>query len=422
MRWLYNVVFFLLTPVFVLWLAIRGIRTPDYRKRWAERFGFVQKLSKSQRSIWVHAVSVGEVQAASPLIAALLERYPNQPVIVTTMTPTGSAQLRNVFGNRVEHCYIPVDISGAVRRFLRRIRPQLAIIIETELWPNLFHYTKASGAQLILASARLSERSVRGYLKVPGPSLIRKTLRKIDAIATQSHADARRLQALGAVPEKMHVLGNLKFDFKLPEGVRERARQWRAQAGQRPIWIAASTHAGEEEAVLQAHHQVLQTNPEALCIVVPRHPERFVQVTQLLQETFHAQTRSSGEALQPETQVYIVDSMGELNDFYAASDVAFVAGSLVPIGGHNLLEPAALGLPVIVGPHTFNCEDIADNMLKCEAAVRVYDAKALAQTVQQFFVDRRLAKKTGQNGQDLIKRNRGTLSNLLELIETVERH
>lgn len=423
MRWLYNLTFFLLTPIFITWLLLRSIRNANYRRRWSERFGYVPRLPMRQRCLWVHAVSVGEVQAASPLIQALLDDYPEYQIIVTTMTPTGSDQLQKVFAHelnkRLLHYYVPVDIAGSVKRFMRRLRPELGVIIETELWPNLIHYAKARGTRLILASARLSERSVRGYLKVPGPSLIRYTLESIDAIAAQSHADARRLRALGAPETRMHVLGNLKFDFKLPKGVRERAADWRQQVGKRPVWIAASTHAGEEEAVLSAHQALLAQWPNLLCVLVPRHPERFTSIVELAHVRFNVVTRSSGAPVLADTQIYVLDSMGELNDFYAASDVAFVAGSLVPTGGHNLLEPAALGLPVVVGPHTFNCEDIAENMLACDAAVRVNDAEELAAAVERFFVEPVVGRKTGQNGQDLIKRNRGTLQNLTTLIAEV---
>ncbi|HET8898831.1 MAG TPA: 3-deoxy-D-manno-octulosonic acid transferase, partial [Rhodanobacteraceae bacterium] len=269
-RWLYTVVMYLGTPIIVYRLASRGLRYRDYFDRWRERFGFFPDPGIDS-SIWVHAVSVGEVNAAAPLIEALLQRHAERPCVVTTITPTGSERVRQLFGERVFHVYLPYDLPASVRRFLARVKPRLGVIMETEIWPNLYYECAARKVPLVLANGRLSERSLRGYR--PVWSLAREALRRARYVAAQSHADARRFMVLGAEPERVLVVGNLKFDMSVPAGARDAGRKLRDDWGaKRPVWIAASTHEGEELAVLEAHLAVLKRYPDALLLIAPRHP------------------------------------------------------------------------------------------------------------------------------------------------------
>lgn len=426
MRWLYSFVLWCAIPLVFLWLLLRSRKQPAYRQRWKERMGCLPApMCTSNKNldacIWLHAASMGEVQAATPLIQALLAEFTNVRLVVTTMTPTGSEQVQRNFANALavgslQHCYVPLDTRGATRRFMRAIKPKLAIIIETELWPNLINAAVEQSANVVIASARLSEKSVQGYQKWPFAKLIKHALQQVDWVATQSHADAKRFQLLGLPADKSCTFGNLKFDFSVADGVRRRGQSWRQQFGRRPVWIAASTHAGEEAQVLEAHQRILTQYPATLLLLVPRHPERFAEVIELSEQVCVTQQRSSFEELATDTHVLVVDSMGELNDFYAASDVAFVGGTLVPVGGHNLLEPAALGVPVLFGPYTANCTAIAGDMLQRSAAEQVQSADGLAEQVLHWFTDTASARKAGQLGQSLVKQNRGALQNLLELI------
>jgi 3-deoxy-D-manno-octulosonic-acid transferase len=411
----YVFVSWLLVPVFIGHLLWRSLSQREYRRRVAERFGFgLPPLTPP--AIWVHAVSVGEVTAAAPLIRALRARYPGKTLVVTTMTPTGAQRLRDLFGNSVAHSYVPYDMPGAVRRFLRWAKPELAIIIETEIWPSLYRECGRQAIPLVMASARISPKSLRRYRVLFG--LIRDTLAHGIVIAAQTAADAERFRSLGASPARTHVTGNIKFDFELPADVLERGRQFRAlHAGERPVWIAASTHHGEEEIALQAHRRLLEQYPRALLILVPRHPERFATVAALVQRfRLRHVTRSSGAACAPDVQVFIGDSMGELTMLYAAADAAFVGGSLVPVGGHNLLEPAALCLPILTGRHTENAVDIAEMLRDCGAAREVAGEADLAGAISALFADRAERQRRGAAGRAVIEGNRGALGRLLALV------
>ncbi len=416
MRLLYAVVSWVLAPVFVLHLCWRSLSQPEYRRRLGERFGFdLPRLAG--RTIWIHAVSVGEVTAAAPLVRALQERYPKRQLLVTTMTPTGSRRARDLFGESVAHVYMPYDAPGAVRRFFDWAQPDLALIMETEIWPNLFHECGRRGIPLVLASARVSKKSVRRYRILF--SLIRDTLANGIVIGAQSVTDAERFRELGANPDRTHVTGNIKVDFVLPAQVADRGREWRrSNAAPRPVWIAASTHDGEEEIVLAAHRGVLAARPDALLIRVPRHPERFSGVASLVDRAgFSIVTRSSGRGCVASTSVYLVDTMGELMSFYAAADVAFVAGSLVKIGGHNLLEPAALGLPTLTGPHNYNAPDIAELLIEEGAAKIVASQREIAVEVLALFADPAERERCGRQGLAAIEANRGAVARLLKLVE-----
>ncbi|MCC7257068.1 MAG: lipid IV(A) 3-deoxy-D-manno-octulosonic acid transferase [Gammaproteobacteria bacterium] len=416
MRFLYVVLSWVMLPVFAGHLLWRSRSEPRYRQRLAERFGFgCARLSR--RSIWIHAVSVGEVTAAAPLVRALGRRFTGTPVVVTTMTPTGSQRARDLFGTSVTHSYVPYDDPGSVRRFFDWARPGLAVILETEIWPNLYHECGRRGVPLVMASARLSVKSARRYRILFG--LIRDSLAHGIVIGAQSEADADRFRALGANPLRTHVTGNIKFDFDLPAGIETAGRALRAtQAASRPVWIAASTHQDEEQVLLDAHRQVLARHPDCLLILVPRHPERFAAVAGLVTRAgFHVVTRSSDAACTPATQVFLGDTMGELTLFYAAADVAFVGGSLVAIGGHNLLEPAALGLPSLTGPFIFNAPDIAALLVADGATVIAGDADSIAAEVVRLLEDPEERARRGECARRVLERNRGALSRLLALVE-----
>ncbi len=415
LRFFYVLISYLLVPFLLLHLFYKGLGNRDYWGRIGERFGFFPQRDLAH-VVWLHAVSVGEVQAAAPLVQALLDRFPDKTVVVTTMTPTGSDRVRSLFGDRVVHCYAPFDLDWPVKRFFSWCRPQIAIILETELWPNLYHECGTRDVPLVLASARVSKKSAGRYRYLV--SLFEKTLSHGIVIAAQTPVDAERFVSIGANADRAYVTGNIKFDFTLPEGVEEEGRQLRVQhAGDRPVWIAASTHAGEEEIALEAHRKVQAEFPDALLILVPRHPERFDGVAALIdKQGFSYLRRSSGESCSSETAVLLVDSMGELMNFYAASDVACVGGSLVKIGGHNLLEPASLRLPIVTGPFTYNAPDIAELLQTGGAATVATDAAGLAAEVQLLFGNPELGKRRGVDGAALIEQNRGALARLLELL------
>jgi 3-deoxy-D-manno-octulosonic-acid transferase len=415
MRIIYNVLIYLAAPVALLMHLWRGLRDPSYRERLGERFGFGPTLPGD--TIWIHAVSVGEVQAAEALVKQLLVRHPRHPLLLTTVTPTGAARARQLFGDSVRLRYIPFDLPGSVRRFFDRVRPRLAMILETELWPNLYSECGRRDVPLVLTSARISPRSLGRYRRlVP---LFRQTLSHGILIAAQSETDAERFRSIGANPERTHVTGNIKFDFEPPPGIEERGEGWRqANAPGRPIWVAGSTHEGEEELILDAHAAVRQQFADALLILVPRHPQRFEVVRDLLSRRGEAfASRSGGEAIPPTTSVLLGDTMGELMMFYAASDVSFVAGSLVPIGGHNLLEPASLGRPVLMGPHNFNSEAVAALLMEARAARIVAGSRQLGEAVSELLGDGALRQSLGAAGRDVLDANRGALDRLLRLVD-----
>jgi 3-deoxy-D-manno-octulosonic-acid transferase len=421
-RYLYILAVYLAVPLVSLIMLWRGLRDRSYWTNFGERFGFGASLPPG--SVWIHAVSVGEVQAAAALVTTLRERYPNISLVVTTLTPTGATRARTLFKDVAQVRYIPFDLPGAVRRFFKRVEPRLAVIFETELWPNLYHQCTRRRIPLVLASARISPRSVNRYRMLG--SLIRKALSGGVVVAAQAEGDADRFRSLGADPERTHVTGNIKFDFSVPQDIGERGRQLRElYAPGRPMWVAGSTHAGEEEIVLEAQRIVRGTHPRALLVLVPRHPPRFDEVARGLQSAgFRFVRRSQGVGERAEgaaAEVLLVDTLGELLDFYAAADVAFVGGSLVPIGGHNLLEPAALGLPILTGPHTANSADIASMLVTRGAAEVVNDADELGGRVSMLLSDADERDRIGALGRDSVDSNRGALGKLLSLIEPLLR-
>jgi 3-deoxy-D-manno-octulosonic-acid transferase len=414
-RILYSLLTYLLQiPVAAYW-SFRAIGNRTYRRGMGQRFGF--GYPKMRRCIWIHAVSVGEVQAAVPLIRELARRFPNHRLLITTVTPTGAARVKALFGDAVEHSYIPSELPPAVNRFFETTNPQLALIMETEIWPNLYRGCGLREIPLILVSARISPRSLRGYARVL--PLFRETLSHGIIIAAQSKADADRFRSLGASAVRTWVIGNIKFDIELSatlvgEGQRLRTKLF----GARPVWIAASTHADEEQHVLDAHASLLTQFPELLLVLVPRHPERFREVGKLIEQHDLAfASRTSGATCDAACSVFLLDTMGELPLFYAASDIAFVGGSLVPIGGHNMLEPAALGLPVISGPHVFNAQEIAEMFVDSGACQLVTSAADLAAAVANLIRYPEAARRAGDQGREIVAGNRGSLGKLLSLLE-----
>lgn len=415
MRILYNLLIYLLQiPIAAYWL-LRGIAKRSYRNKIGQRLGV--GYPQLDGCIWIHAVSVGEVQAAAPLIREIARRFPRHKLLVTTVTPTGAARVEALFGDTVTHSYIPFEMPVAVDRFFAAVNPELALVMETEIWPNLFRACGVRDIPLILVSARISPRSVGGYRRfLP---LFRETLSHGIIIAAQSEADAQRFRSLGASPIRTWVTGSIKFDIELPTGLAENGLQFRAQMfGSRPVWIAASTHDKEEQLVLAAHRRVREHFPDALLALVPRHPERFSEVRALVTKSgFSCVARTDGQACNATTEVFLGDTMGELPLFYAASDVAFVGGSLVNVGGHNLLEPAALGLPVVSGPHVFNAQEIADMFSELGACRIVNTDRELADTVIELLGDEVLARELGERGREILQQNRGALARLLGLLE-----
>ncbi|RON86314.1 lipid IV(A) 3-deoxy-D-manno-octulosonic acid transferase [Pseudomonas fluorescens] len=415
-RTLYTALFYLGLPLVAIRLWLRARKAPAYAKRIGERFTYGLPTLQPG-GIWVHAVSVGESIAAAPMIRALLQRYPQLPITVTCMTPTGSERIQALFANepRIQHCYLPYDLPCAAARFLDRVQPKLAVIMETELWPNHIHQCAKRGIPVALANGRLSERSAKGYgrfSKLTAPMLAEMSL-----FAVQTEAEAQRFRDLGARPETVEVTGSIKFDLTIDPQLLQRAAELRGQwqALERPVWIAASTHEGEDEVVLNAHRRLLANHPDALLILVPRHPERFNSVFELCQrEGFATVRRSTGTNVDAQTSVLLGDTMGELLFLYALADSAFVGGSLVANGGHNLLEPAALAKPVISGPHLFNFLDIAAQLREAGALAEVDDAEGLAVEVQRLFELPRDAQRMAEAGLAVMRRNQGALQRLLD--------
>jgi len=419
MRHLYNLILYLLIPVVLIRLLWRSLKAPHYRQRIAERFALLQLPHIQPNGVWIHAVSVGEVQASAPLITHFLQTYPQLPLIVTTTTPTGSQHLTNLFGSKVLHIYAPYDLSSVVRRFLDRIQPRLAIFMETEIWPNILYHCKQRQISTLLANARLSKRSAHGYSKLQ--PFTQTVFCYFDQIAVQYEADAQRFMALGVPNAKIKITGSIKFDIHLPPSIHEQAafikRLWGVN---RPVWIAASTHEGEDDQILTALAKVLKVLPNSLLVLVPRHPERFGKVKHLVQKQgFNIVLRSENRACSPETQVFLGDSMGELPMFLATADIAFVGGSLVPHGGHNLLEPAALGIPIVTGPYLMNFAYIAEMLLAVGAMRQIRSAQELATVIITWLQNAELRTQVGEHGREVVKRNRGALSKLISSIECI---
>lgn len=419
MRVLYTALFYLLIPLILARLWWRGRRAPAYRRRWRERFGWFP-APVAQPAIWVHAVSVGETIAAAPLIHGLRARFPDHRLVVTTTTPTGSERVRALFGASVFHVYGPYDTPCCVGRFLDRVRPALTVVMETELWPNLIHSCYRRGIPVAVANARLSARSARGYGRLG--ELTRGMLAEVRLVLAQHAADGERFVALGLPPERLTVTGSIKFDITLDAALQAQAATLRASAGPRTLcWIAASTHAGEDEAMLAAHQRLCQAFPDALLVLVPRHPERFDEVARLIEASeFRWQRRSATPAaIATSTQVLLGDTMGELLLLLGCADVAFVGGSLVERGGHNTLEPAAWGLPVLTGPSDFNFSEISRLLSEAGGQMQVATAAALADELCLLAAQPALRAQRGGAARAVVEANRGALARQLAALASL---
>lgn len=415
LRGLYSAVLYLLVPVTVYHLIWRGFRQEAYFERWSERYARYATPARPA-PVWVHAVSVGEVNAVAPLVNALLEAAPGRRLLVTTITPTGSARVRAIWGERVDHVYLPYDLGGAVRRFLDHFRPQIALVVETELWPNLLLCCRDAGIPAYLVNARLSERSLRGY-RVLRP-LLSRVLATLRRVVAQSTEDAGRFGQLGAPQDALVVAGNLKYDIAIDtDALARAAAEFRQRIGARPVWIAASTHPEEEAPVLEMHRRLRERWPDLLMLWAPRHPERFRGAAQQAVDAgWRVATRRLTHWPDADDAVFVLDTLGELQLFYACADVAFVGGSLQDIGGHNLLEPAAVGTPVASGPHLHNFADIARQM-EAGGALRVgQDADAVGAILAQLLDDAAARTRMSEAGLDLVREGRGALRRTLEVI------
>lgn len=412
---LYTGVLHLALPAILGRLWWRGRRLPAYRQRWSERFGAVP-LPAADRTIWVHAVSVGEVRAALPLIAALLRRHRDRSLYLTTTTPTGSAQVRDALEGEVGHSYLPYDLPWAVARFLDRVRPAVLLLMETELWPNLLRACRRRGIPVVLVNARLSRRSARRYARLGRWC---RTLLAPVWVAAQSTQDARRLLRLGVRPGHIRVTGNIKLDQAPADTIWTEATDLRKLWGaERPVLVAASTHPGEEHLVLDAFQGLRAVRQDLLLLLVPRHPDRFDDVARLVRGSgFGLVRRSALRQPAPGADVVLGDSMGEMWLYYAASDVAFVGGSLVPVGGHNVLEPALLGKPVVFGPHMFNFRPARGWLLQAGAAREVQDPANLAEVVRTWLEDPEAARATGTRGREAVRARQGVVPATLAWIE-----
>ncbi|MEF8824719.1 MAG: lipid IV(A) 3-deoxy-D-manno-octulosonic acid transferase [Desulfohalobiaceae bacterium] len=402
-----------LSPAIFTRLFLKGMRSPGYKRRWGERLGR-PPFQPLQQCIWIHAVSTGEAQAALALVRELVQLYPGREILVTTMTPAGSHLLREHLSNGIRHCYIPYDLRPSVSRFLDTVRPELAVVMETEIWPNIFRECARRDIPVVLANARLSPGSYRRYRYVRG--FMRNLLEPATVLA-KSESDAERFLDLGALPERTRVCGNIKFDITIPNDCKKQGKSLRQHlcgTGDL-VWCGGSTHQGEEEHLLRAHSALLQHRPGAVLFLVPRNPERFEHVARLCRKRgFSLHRRSEGLYPSKDCSVYLADSMGELPLYYAASDLAFVGGSLVPIGGHNLQEPAALGLPVLTGPHLFNCEDIAELLENNSGLLRLSRPEDLDEAVCRLADEPRTRTEMGQRALEVVRRNSGATRSILE--------
>ena len=417
-RIIYSAIFYLLTPIILLRLLYRALKAPAYRKRWAERFGFPVYAESTADFIWLHAVSVGETLAAVPLVKTLQEKYPQHRLMVTCMTPTGSERIKAAFGDSVDHSYMPYDTPDSVARFLNRLKPKMLIIMETELWPNTIAACQSRDIPVILANGRLSARSATAYQRIS--SLVQPMLSGISAVAAQHKDDGDRFIRLGLPPSALEVTGNIKFDLSLDQDVQDRAtvlsEQWHC-GNNRPVFLAASTHRGEDEIILQAFGQIKQQVDNALLVLVPRHPERFNQVGELcISAGFTLARRSAGDKVEA-ADVLLGDTMGELMVFFGACDVAFVGGSLVATGGHNMIEPAAWGVPVLSGPHLFNFTEASQLLLAADGMLVCHDADDLAEQCIALLGNKDRRQEMGNAARLVAEANRGALDKLTSVID-----
>ena len=412
-RFFYNVFMYLATPFVLIYLLYRALKSEDYRGRVAERFG-LKRLSITKPVILIHSVSVGETIAATPLIKQIVSDYPSHQVLVTTSTPTGSAMVKKLFGASVEHCYLPIDLPGSIARFLKQITPQAAIVMETELWPNLIHQLAHANTPILLANARMSEKSMNGYLSKAAP-LMHEMLNNLDCVAAQYSSDGERFITLGLPKDKLTIGGSIKFELSISSELQNQQHQLKQRwAHDRPVWVAGSTHPGENEQLLQTHQSLLTQFPNLLLVIIPRHSERFDEVAQqATTQGFNIVRRSEGTTPSSDTQVVIGDTMGEMLLLLGIGDITYIGGSLIQRGGHNPLEPAALGKPVIMGESCYNFSDICDKLLASQGLQQVANNAELTQLISELFNDKAMRQQMGKHALQVVADNQGTLKRLM---------
>lgn len=412
-RLLYSLLFYGATPLILARLAWKSRSLPAYRERWRERFACYD-FPPNPGVVWFHAVSVGEAEAAFPVIRAFRARYPAARLLVTCTTPTGSARIRAVLADTVSHVYVPYDLPDAVARFLTHVHPVLAVVMETEIWPNLFQGCRQRGIPLAIVNGRLSVKSANGYRRIAG--LAAESLSAVSLVAAQTESDATRYIELGASADHVEVVGNVKFDLEFSAKAEAESLRASLFAG-RPVWIAGSTHPGEEELLLQALQGIRREIPEALLVLAPRHPERADGIAELFRTNgLRVVRRSETLGCDDSTDVFLLDSLGELRLFYGVADVAFVGGSLVARGGHNVLEPAAAAIPVLFGPAMFNFADIAQGLKTSGGGIEIRDAAELADQVVRLLLDAGMRAAIGNKGQAFIAANRGAVARVIDLL------
>ena len=418
MRFFYTLVLLLLAPMAFLWLAWRSLRQTGQLDKLGERLGSSPFMPPGT-AIWVHGASVGEIRAAAPLVQTLHRSYPERPILVTTFTATGRRHARQLFGDKVMVSLLPYDLPFFVNRWLNCTKPAVAVIMETEIWPNLYAACAKRGVPLLLVSARMSARAFERYSDWKFRGLIRAALRRAAAIAVQTPADRERFRALGAEDAKLSVMGNLKFDIAVTDEVLAAGRALRERVfGSARVLVAGSTREGEEPLLLEAYRRLLQGQPNTVLVLAPRHPDRANAVAAAISAAgFDFRRRSAGEAPVKPGEVLLVDVLGQLMKFFAAGDVAFVGGTLVPVGGHNLLEPAALGLPVLVGPYLENVQDVAEMMREAGALTLVQDPQGLATAASWLLGNPAMRDSVGDVARVKVQENRGALERALNLVK-----
>jgi len=409
LRLIYTVLFFILLPGVLFRLYWRGLKIPEYKMRWRERLGVYESRKRVENTVWIHAVSVGEAEAAFPLIKQIQNEFPKQNILVTTTTPSGSKRVSDVLGESVEHVYLPYDVPFIVERFLSQFSPKLALIMEKEMWPNLFIACGNRNIPLFIINARLSVRSAAAYKKIP--SLVSNALTPVSHILAQTPEDAINFIDIGASKEKLTVPGNLKFDTTIPFSVIEKGINLKNEIfPQRFVWIAASTHKGEDELLMITYKELKKTIPNLLLLLVPRHPERSLSVKRMIENDsdINVLMRSGAtKVCEPEVDVYIADTIGELKMFYAAADISFMGGTLVPVGGHNILEPLAIGIPVIFGPYMENFKEIAEKVIQEQAAIQVSSLDELSEKLNFLYANKEYRELLVEKGVVFLDKNKG---------------
>lgn len=415
MHLLYTLTITLLTPFILLRLYWKGIKAPAYRQRWQERLA-IYKQPYPKHSIWFHAVSVGETEAIFPLIKQVQAEHPEIPILVTTTTTTGSNRVQTVLGDSVSHVYLPYDLPFIQRKFFQHFQPKIALIMEKEIWPNLFSECEKRQIPLLIINARLSTNSAKNYKKIP--TLVSRSLHNVSNILSQTEEDRQNFISIGAPENKTDVLGNLKFDITMTKELIAQGHKLKTTLfAKRFVWIAASTHKGEEEIILNCYQTLKKEIPELLLILVPRHPERFLAVKALVEANkLNVSMRSSQQSCPIATDIYIADTLGELKMLYAAADISFVGGSFVPIGGHNILESLAANTPCLFGPYMLNFKEISHQVLAQQASIQCKTESELIQTIRYLYNNLTARQSLVKNGQVFLNKNTGATHKTIQIL------